>query len=534
MELFTAFAILCAIVVLQVNFALSAGALWRDEAGIVNHATLENLNELWSNLDKYPILSALILRLWAATDWGATDIGLRVFGLIAGTLVLAALWLNSKIFGHNVPLVAMVLIGLNAAFIKLFGSVRPYGLGILFTTISFGAFWLAASAPTAWRIIIAVISGVLMVQCVYTNVFLLLGIGSAAIVVCVVNRHYTRSILIGLLVLLIALTLWPYVSIMERLADWVQIQRAPDITLVTSAGLMEALGEPNKGLMLIWAAILTAFVFAAIRLSRESQGLRAPTEPSVHDVVVFSTVALCVSTITYVVFFETAVKMPLSARHVLPLLAFTAICTDVVVGKWRNGVALRITLALIVALGFGMATWQKVSERITTVDIVAKVVKEHAHNDDMVILYPWYLGITFDRYYRGNTPWTTIPPMNDHKLHRWDLIKRSMLDPDPIKGTLETIKDTLDKGRTVWVIGEMVIPTPHLHIPSLPAPPHPKSGWSCLPYLHHWGLRTFDLLFKSATYRKQIHVDLHQPTNIDESPLILLFRARDAATFFNQ
>jgi hypothetical protein len=73
-----------------VNFR-SAGALWRDEAGVVRIATLPAASEMWSNVghESCPILFPALIRVWSFTV-GGSDAALRLFGIVVGLLMLGA------------------------------------------------------------------------------------------------------------------------------------------------------------------------------------------------------------------------------------------------------------------------------------------------------------------------------------------------------------------------------------------------------------------------------------------------------------
>jgi hypothetical protein len=73
-----------------VNFR-SAGALWRDEAGLVRIATLPTAREMWSNVghESCPILFPALIRAWSFKV-GGSDAALRLFGIIVGLLILGA------------------------------------------------------------------------------------------------------------------------------------------------------------------------------------------------------------------------------------------------------------------------------------------------------------------------------------------------------------------------------------------------------------------------------------------------------------
>ena len=107
-----------------VNFR-SAGALWRDEAGVVRIATLPTIREMWSNVghESCPILFPALLRTWSFTVGGA-DPALRVMGFIVGLLVLGAVWLNGWFFHRSAPLVALSLLAVNASVVRWGERIR--------------------------------------------------------------------------------------------------------------------------------------------------------------------------------------------------------------------------------------------------------------------------------------------------------------------------------------------------------------------------------------------------------------------------
>src|SRR6476620_1126593 len=71
---------------LHVLFFLSAGGLWRDEAGLVHLSLLPSFSEVWQNLphDSCAIVMPLAVRAWSAAGLGNTGPGLRVLGSVIG------------------------------------------------------------------------------------------------------------------------------------------------------------------------------------------------------------------------------------------------------------------------------------------------------------------------------------------------------------------------------------------------------------------------------------------------------------------
>ena len=46
--------------------------------------------------------------------------------------------------------------------------------------------------------------------------------------------------------------------------------------------------------------------------------------------------------------------------------------------------------------------------------------------NDYVIVHPFFCGVTFERYYKATASWTTLPPLDDYTLQRYDLFKAKM------------------------------------------------------------------------------------------------------------
>jgi hypothetical protein len=118
------------------------------------------------------------------------------------------------------------------------------------------------------------------------------------------------------------------------------------------------------------------------------------------------------------------------------------------------------------------------SSRLTHVDLLARRLAAEAALGDLIVVAPWYCGITFDRYYKGSAAWSTLPPLQDHSLHRYDLLRAQLQNRDAIQPVLGQIAATLQAGNTVWVAGHMHIfragtPPPD----DLPPAPLPGSGW---------------------------------------------------------
>jgi hypothetical protein len=80
---------------------------------------------------------------------------------------------------------------------------------------------------------------------------------------------------------------------------------------------------------------------------------------------------------------------------------------------------------------------------------------------------------------------STLPPLEDYALMRYDLFKAKMQTKDPIAPVIDRITSTLQSGNRVWLVGS--IPFTEKPLPEiLPAPNNPL-GWREEAYSFYWG-----------------------------------------------
>jgi hypothetical protein len=162
--------------------------------------------------------------------------------------------------------------------------------------------------------------------------------------------------------------------------------------------------------------------------------------------------------------------------YYLPLLAFLANGLDAILVNFHSWmVPATATFALLMSLAGAVAGIPQATCRQTNVDLVAAQLMNQASPDDYIVVKPWYLGVSFHRYYQGKTRWTTLPPLDNHEFHRYDQLKERMQEDHPIQPVIDRMLETLQAGHRVWVVGSLDIttnPPPQMN----PAPNNPW-GW---------------------------------------------------------
>ena len=518
--------VLCLLAVLfHIGFLTEAGALWRDEVNTAEFARMGSVHEIFSFLkyDGFPPLAALLVRGWVAVGAGTGDSGLRMFGFAVGLVFLGALWLACRSLRCPTPLYSLALIGLNPIAVRAVDSIRPYGLGMVLIVATTALVWRAVESASPRWFVGAGILAVLSVQCMYQNAFLLLGICAAGAIVSLRRADLKTAGAVALVGVAAALSLLPYRATITAAQSWnIVIQTPANVKQVLSV-LVEAVSPGGLATAIPWLLLPVVCGWAVARSLRSRSGsVQNASRPSVQ---LFSGALMVVSTGTFLVALAST-KLQTQPWYYVPLLAILAPALDA--GAWAAATAqawriARLVLAVAIAATMVVPGWQQVTERRTNADIVASLVGKEATSDDLIVVSPWYYGVSFHRYYKGRADWTTLPPLEDLRIHRYDLLKAAMARPNPIDPVLEKVTETLKSGHRLWLIG--VFPDPReVDEPAVPPPaPHASSGWYCAPYIVTWGRQISYLLKLHVLQAEVIPTGAGRPVNPYENlPLVVV------------
>ena len=181
-------------------------------------------------------------------------------------------------------------------------------------------------------------------------------------------------------------------------------------------------------------------------------------------------------------------------------MAFVVVCLDVVLSsssKWLSSLLAMVALvAAAIAYPVGLP---EMKCRQTNMDQIATRLNKEAASGDYIIVHPWYCGVSFARYYQGTAPWTTLPQLDDHQVHRYDLLKIKMQMEDPLQPVLEKVSATLQSSHRVWIVGW--IPLDEKPPPYLRPAPNDRWGWLDGPYSQVWGAQIGYFIVTHASRR---------------------------------
>jgi hypothetical protein len=464
-------------------FSLSvAGGLWRDEAGLVNIAGLATWKEIvWGLMhDHCPVVFPAVIRAWAALGLAHTDMGVRVLGLCVGLFLLASFWAASRMMGKGLPLISLSLAALNPVVIRYGDSMRAYAFGTALMVLTVGLMWRLIEQPGWRRGLLAGAAAVVSVQTLYQNAFFLLAVCVAGAVVSFRQRQFSKVAGIFGIGFVAALSLMPYVKPIHEAQSWYVVSKT-GINLAIALGRLCQLTDNLFGVWVVVVILALAFGVGRIFFKALQEG--AVEQP---DLPLFGAIAIVLGAAGFGVFIKST-GLPTQVWYYIPVLCFTAVGCDVVFPRVHSLTRIGVLAVALLALAFSPAAYSALHLRQTNGDLLAAQVAKTAAADDFIIVQPWYYGITFARYYNGAAKWTTLPPIADHRFHRYDLIKEKLQTPDAIAPVLDQVKATLQSAHRVWIVGDVL--KAHYKAPpgEPPVAPNGPQGWLDQPYNSAWG-----------------------------------------------
>lgn len=497
--------------------ATHAGALWRDESAVVQLAQMPTLADIADNFqhEAFPVPFPLFIRAYTHT-FGTSDAVLRAFGFGVGALVLCALWITAYLIGYRLPLVGLALLGLNATFLVWGTTIRGYGLGSALIVLTFGCIVSALTKQSTNRIVVSALMAIAAVQCLVHNLVLVFALTSSAAIVCSARRDFKRASIFLSVFAVSAISFVPYIDRYFSGSPWSQVVEFPVSFRLLWKQLNFALGNPIPALAWFWHVAFVILIAVTIWQIYRSR-LEKPDPKS--DILLFTALASVASLVGYYEFLQTLSYLTRS-WYFLALLSILAVSCDCLAGTLTNLTWLRVgrlvfaTIALVV---LPITAWPKAIERQTNVDIIAERLRVLAKPDDLIVVAPWQYGVSFNRYYRGTSPWMTLPAIADLRVHRYDLFREKMLSTHPIADVLEKIERTLTTGNRVWFVGGIKLPAAGHQPVVLPPAPNTSFGWDNVAYSESWREQVGALVREHASRGEAVSVPAVGPVNYFEN-----------------
>jgi hypothetical protein len=426
-------------VLLHLLFFASAGALWRDEANSAHQAQLGSWAEVWDSLryDSFPLLFPALLRIWSSGAWTASDPGLRFFGFIAGLALLASIWAVARLSGSRRPVMALALVAVNPLLVMEGDSIRPYGVSLLSMAWVFGAFARSvATGSVAWLVLAAVFS-CLAVQSSYSNAALIAALTLSALVVefrCATRRLGWKLLLPGVAA---AVSLIPYGGVLRGIAEWAPILRQQ---VDWFEFYRRHLDWNSAAYLAVWIGLLGLAVGSARRAA-------AVANDEHKLLLLFCGTAAAATLVTQIAVLELQ-RVPPFPRYFLPAFIPAAISIDTLTRGLRYRAIVAVTAVLLIAA----PSWQVLRRQRSNADQIGEILTASARERDLVVVSPWFLHTSFQRYYGGAADWVTVPVLEPRRMMQYALVRQAMADPTREEALAGFLEQTFARGGDVWYV----------------------------------------------------------------------------------
>ena len=495
--------------------AIHAGPLWRDEAATFQLAQMPTVSEIAANFphEAFPLPFPLLVRGYVAM-FGGSDVSLRWFGFAVGAVLIAAAWFNSRSIYHRGPILFLTLFSLNATFLLWGTSLRGYGLGCVFLIVTIGCTARAIRRPDAMNVIAATLAAIGSVQFMINAVPLVAAIAASAMLAFAIEKKFRGALIVCLCAAVCAISFLPYVHSYLS-ADWNIVLKYPTDFASLWEKLQLALQERSLFATVLWYAAVPLIMLAAI-----SKWLMLRREESEDRRVLLFLIATSVVSIVAYYGFLKILSYATRPWYYLPLLCAVAGAIDLAGGILSRGQWFRIARILIAtaALFFlPLKLWSVAQERLTDIDILAQKLEQEAAPNDLIVVNPWHFAPSFYRYYHGSTQWITVPTMSEHRVHRYDLMKAKMIEPDPLADVRAAIQQTLKAGHRVWIVGGARPLDPNM--PRLGPAPNPYFGWAG--YMSYWSMEIGSFLSEHAGSGQVVIEPMANVNDAENVPLLV-------------
>jgi hypothetical protein len=375
--------------------------------------------------------------------------------------------------------------------------------------------WCFTRAPDLKRWLAAAVAAVISVQSLFQNSFLLLAVCAAAAAVIARRRDFKNSLAALAIGVPAAISLLPYHAIIREARDWSVLSQIGFLPALIWTNLSSAMAPTAPWLRWLWIALALVVIARWVRRIRI---LPNAAEDDANTAAFFAGTALVAGLIGFSIFLWIA-KMPTQVWYFLPITTFAAVCIDAALANWPARWQLWCWAVPVLALGCLPGARELAAYRQTNMDLIAGVLRERADAHDLIVVHPWTFGVSFDRQYSGPTPWTTVPPLADHRFHRYDLFKTQMVLENPAEPVFDQVAATLRAGNHVWLIGEIPLsqtPPPQIR----PAPNNPW-GWLDDPYSDVWGAQVGYFVAMHATRGEVIPIRSPNPISQFENVQVM-------------
>jgi len=131
--------------------------------------------------------------------------------------------------------------------------------------------------------------------------------------------------------------------------------------------------------------------------------------------------------------------------------------------------------------------------------------------------------VSFNWYYRGAIRWISVPAIEDHRVHRYDLLGKKMQLTAPVADIESEIEDALKSDKRIWFVGQIELPPVGQEPFQIGPAPDPIFGWQAAPFRKAWSQRIGLFLLQHVAHASAVDLGGAQ-TVVSPREKMMLFR----------
>jgi hypothetical protein len=439
---------------------------------------------------------------------------------------------------------SIALLGGLPVFIFIVGANRAYGLAGCLLVLSFGKIWRVLESPTKSRILSAGFICLLFAQCIYYDVIFIGAMLTGGGLVAIRRQQWKILWTMAGIGLVAGASLFIYLPIIHR--EYLSFIASPFFDAATLwNGLRDALAARssanpdgvNGPQIWIWIGLLLAGIIVAVIMQRtrvrqtpKPEVASKSANPERSDLALLCLTSVVLGIIGYIGFLL-KLQFFMQPWYYVEILILCAISLDgILSASWpalRPWGLVRIGFLMVMMILNAGPAWAEAHTRRSNLDVVAAFLSHNASAGDLIVVQEAWEGITFNRYYRGQAQWLSVPPIDSHEVHRMDLVMAEMNQPEAMTPVLRAITNTLTSGHHVWLVGSISIARSQDAPPGpTPLPPRPSempTRWWLGSYLYWWNQQVTTFVLDHAEQEKTETIAAPGPVNHFEDVSVVRF-----------
>ena len=445
-------------------YSLGAENLHHDEAYHVNAALSGNLAEVSEKTIRYfehPVLLNVMLYAWA--QFGSSEFYLRSLQAIAGTLGILLIFLISReIFNEKVGLLSALIFSLSPEHIRFAQEFRGYAIATLFVMASFYFFVKAIKQDKNKYWFFYALFGILTPNTDYFAGAYLAAVFLFFIINIKKYKHILKKFIFieSLMLIFVLPNIFPFLIQASIAPFWAEASLSPlwKILIIPYNFYVFTLGhyQPYMAnfswkvglrhlplLLIIFGFITYFFIKALIPLKKNSEKILLLLVLFVPFII-----AYIISSLSY---------FSLEPYHFLAVSFPYYIFIAKGIFSVKNKKLFTIAIISIIAISLVSINAYYSSEKPSW-KAAADYIKENEKQGDAVGIFPLFLSVPFEYYYKGSLDVYGIPyqymPVKEYswknlELEPFDYSKPRIITEDVLKGFLNT---TVKKHSRLWLI----------------------------------------------------------------------------------